>query len=303
MNLLIFGYGYSSQAFARRVAPRFDRVVGTVRSPEKAEAMARDGVTPRLFDGGGRGRSPAVDPALAHDIAEADAVLVSIAPEEDDPVLRCFGEALASAPRLGWIGYLSTVGVYGDHEGAWVDEATAPRPVSERSLRRVEAEQAWIAMGARSGKAVQVFRLAGIYGPGRNALVNLAEGSAKRLIKPGQVFNRIHVDDIAGALEASLDRPRPGAIYNITDDEPAPPQDVVTFAAGLLGVEPPPEQPFETAQLSPMARSFYGENKRVANRLMREELGYAPRYPTYREAHRALFQSGEGRLVPDPAKP
>ena len=142
---------------------------------------------------------------------------------------------------------------------------------------------------------MQIFRLAGIYGPGRNAFVNLASGTAKRLVKPGQVFNRIHVDDIAGALEASLDRPRAGAIYNVTDDEPAPPQDVVTFAAELVGVAPPPEQDYATAELSPMARSFYGENKRVANRLMREELGYAPRYPTYREAHAALFAAGEGR--------
>lgn len=296
MSLLIFGYGYSSEAFHHAVASRFDLTVATVRSREKAERLAGAGLAVRLFDGGSRGREPVVDPALPADIAEAEALLVSIAPDDGgDPVLRHFAEAIASAPRLRWIGYLSTVGVYGDHAGAWVDETTEPRPLSERSIRRIEAERDWLALGARSGKPVQVFRLAGIYGPGRNALVNLQEGSAKRLVKPGQVFNRIHVEDIAGAVAASLDRPRSGAIYNVTDDEPAPPQDVVTFAAGLLGVAPPPEQPFETAELSPMARSFYGENKRVANRLLHEELGYALRYPTYREAHRALFEAGEGR--------
>ncbi|MFO1150681.1 MAG: SDR family oxidoreductase [Alsobacter sp.] len=296
MNLLVFGHGYSSDAFVRRVRPRFARVTSTVRSAAKADRLAAEGIEARLFDGGAAGREPVVDPALADDIAQADAVLVSVAPDESgDPVLRHVSQALRTAPRLSWIGYLSTVGVYGDHDGAWVDEATPVRPVSERSVRRVEAEEEWLTLGRQSGKAVQVFRLAGIYGPGRNALVNLREGSAKRLVKPGQVFNRIHVEDIAGALEASLDRPSPGAVYNVTDDEPAPPQDVVTFAAGLLGVEPPPEQDFATAVLSPMARSFYSENKRVSNRKLREELGYALRYPTYREAHRALLAAGEGR--------
>jgi dTDP-4-dehydrorhamnose reductase len=296
MSLLIFGYGYSSDAFHGVAAARFPITVATVRSPEKAPRLSSPARIMRVFDGGGRMRPPVIDPALAGDIAGAEAILVSIAPDEQgDPVLRHFADRIAAAPGLRWIGYLSTVGVYGDHGGEWVREDTPTRPVSERSIRRVEAERDWLALGERSGKPVQVFRLAGIYGPGRNALVNLREGSAKRLIKPGQVFNRIHVADIAGAVAASLDRPRPGAIYNVTDDEPAPPQDVVTFAAGLLGIEPPPEQAFETADLSPMARSFYGENKRVSNRLMREELGYRLRYPTYREAHRALFEAGEGR--------
>lgn len=296
MSLLIFGYGYSSEAIHHAVSPRFERTIATVRSPDKAARLTGPDLQVRLFDGGGRGRAPVLDPSLPADIARAEALLISIAPDETgDPVLAHFAEAIARAPRLRWIGYLSTVGVYGDHGGAWVDEATEARPLSERSVRRVEAERDWLALGERSGRAVQVFRLAGIYGPGRNALVNLREGSAKRLVKPGQVFNRIHVEDIAGAVAASLDKPRAGAVYNVTDDEPAPPQDVVTFAAGLLGVEPPPEQAFDTAELSPMARSFYGENKRVANRLLHEELGYTLRYPTYREAHRALFEAGEGR--------
>jgi nucleoside-diphosphate-sugar epimerase len=157
----------------------------------------------------------------------------------------------------------------------------------------VEAEAAWLAFGQRTGKAVQIFRLAGIYGPGRNAFVNLASGTAKRLVKPGQVFNRIHVDDIAGVLMASIAQPRAGAVYNVTDDEPAPPQDVVSFAAGVTRLEPPPEIPFGEAKLSPMAASFYGENKRVSNALVKRELGYAFRYPTYREALKALAAAGE----------
>lgn len=296
MKLLVFGYGYSSEAFVRRVRGRCEEVIVTVRGADKAAQVARHGLIVRRFDAGGPGHAPVVDPALRADIAAADAMLVSIAPDASgDPALRHFANEVAASPRLGWIGYLSTVGVYGDHAGAWVDEATPVRPVSERSIRRVEAEEAWLTLGRASAKAVQVFRLAGIYGPGRNALVNLRDGSARRLVKPGQVFNRIHVDDIAGALEASLLRPHAGAIYNVTDDEPAPPQDVVAFAAELMGTPPPPEQPFETAELSQMARSFYGENKRVSNRRMREDLGYSPLYPTYREAHRALFGAGEGR--------
>jgi nucleoside-diphosphate-sugar epimerase len=175
-----------------------------------------------------------------------------------------------------------------------VDETTVPRPASERSIRRVEAEQAWLALGRDSGKAVHVFRLSGIYGPGQNALVNLAEGTARRLIKPGQVFHRVHVEDIAGALAASLARPRAGAVYNVTDDEPAPPQDVVAYAAGLMGVPAPPDLPFETATLSPMARSFYSENKRVSNAATKAELAWQPRYATYREALQALAADGEG---------
>ncbi|MCP8938078.1 SDR family oxidoreductase [Alsobacter sp. SYSU M60028] len=286
MNLVILGYGYTSQAFARRVRGRFARIVGTVRSPERAAALGGDGVEVRAFD----------DPSIAAEIEAADALLVSIPPDgEGDVALRRFADALARAPRLRWIAYLSTVGVYGDHGGAWVTESTPPRPTSERSVRRVAAEADWLAFGERAGKTVQVFRLAGIFGPGRNGLVNLAEGSARRVIKPGQVFNRIHVDDIAGVLEAAMERPRAGAIYNVSDDEPAPPQDVVTFAADLLGAAAPPAVPFEEAEMSAMARSFYGENKRVSNALLRGELGYRLLYPTYREAYRALAASGEGQ--------
>lgn len=288
MNLFVFGLGYSALHLVRTRRDRFGKVAGTVRSGPKAEALRAEGVEALTF--GPEGADPAIPAALAR----ADAVLVSIAPGEGgDPVLAAYGDAVAAA-RPAWIGYLSTVGIYGDHGGAWVDEATPARPVSRRSRERVAAEEAWAGFGRAHGLAVHIFRLAGIYGPGRNALVNLASGRAKRLVKPGQVFNRIHVEDIARTLEASMGRPRAGAIYNVTDDEPAPPQDVVAFAAGLAGVPAPPEQPFDTAELTPMARSFYGENKRVSNRLLHEELGVDLAYPTYREALRALRAAGEG---------
>jgi nucleoside-diphosphate-sugar epimerase len=203
------------------------------------------------------------------------------------------------APHLRWIGYLSTVGVYGDHKGAWVDETTVPRPSDGRSRYRLEAENGWLALGAARGIPTQVFRLAGIYGPGRNQLVQLAQGTARRIVKPGQVFNRIHVDDIAQVVAASLARPRAGAIYNVADDEPSPPQDVVTFAAALCGLVPPPEIPYDVADLTPMSRSFYSENKRVRNRLLSAELGVALRYPTYREGLTALRAAGEGPALAD----
>ena len=235
---------------------------------------------------------------LPDDLAESDALLVSdrsgIAPG-GDAVLRILiiiRHALARAPRLSWIGYLSTVGVYGDREGGWVDEDDAPLADSERGRARIAAEQAWCDFGRETGKAVQIFRLGGIYGPGRSPLKQLREGKARRIIKPGQVFNRIHVADIAATLHASLDAPSPGRIYNLVDDEPAAPQDVVSYAADLLGLAPPPEIPFEEADLSPMARAFYGNCKRVRNRRIRTELGVDLRYPTYREGLAALRDEG-----------
>jgi nucleoside-diphosphate-sugar epimerase len=249
----------------------------------KAAALTGEGVSVRVFS------SEHTDSEIADDIRSADAILVSIPPgEHGDPVLASFAAWIAAAPKLRWLGYLSTVGVYGDHAGNWVDEKTPPAPRNERSQFRATAEDEWVALGAH------VFRLSGIYGPGRNQLMQLKAGTARRIIKPGQVFNRIHVADIATILEASLRRPRPGAIYNVTDDEPAAPQDVVMFAAKLCGLEPPPEIPFELAELSPMARSFYGENKRVRNDLIREELGVTLRYPSYREGLTALRKLGEG---------
>ena len=288
MNLFVFGLGYSGLHLVRSRRDRFEQVAGTTRSGAKAEALREEGIRALVF--GPEGGDPGIPAALAR----SDAVLVSIAPDEaGDPTLAAFAEALAAA-RPPWIGYLSTVGVYGDHGGAWVDEGTPLRPVSRRSRERVAAEEAWSGFGREHDLPVHIFRLAGIYGPGRNALVNLTTGRAKRLVKPGQVFNRIHVEDIAAVLLASMTRPRAGAVYNLADDEPAPPQDVVAYAAALAGVPPPPEQPFDKASLTPMARSFYGENKRVSNRLIREELGVSLAYPTYRQALVALREAGEG---------
>jgi nucleoside-diphosphate-sugar epimerase len=283
VSLVIFGFGYTAEFFARQARGRFVRVVATVRTPEKAGRMADGGILGRVFP------DAAGEHSLEADIAAAEALLVSVPPGPDgDPVLARFSEAIAAAPRVGWIGYLSTVGVYGDHHGAWIDETTTPQPVSRRSVQRLAAEEAWLGLGRRSGKPVQVFRLAGIYGPGRSPLQKVVDGTAKRIVKAGQVFNRIHVEDIAAVLAASLDRPRPGAIYNVADDEPAPPQDVVAHAAELAGLPPPPEVPFDEAEMTPMARSFYGENKRVSSRLIREELGVRLNYPTYREGLAAL---------------
>jgi nucleoside-diphosphate-sugar epimerase len=208
--------------------------------------------------------------------------------------MRFLGGSLPVS-EIGWIGYLSTTGVYGDCGGRWIDETAPARPQSEASRRRLSAEREWLRIGAETGRSTQIFRLSGIYGPGRNALAKLRSGKAHRIVKPGHVFNRIHVDDIVATLLASMDRPRAGAHYNLADDEPAPPQDVVAFAASLLGCEPPPEIVFEDASLGPVAARFYGENKRIANRLIKEELGVKLAYPTYRDGLTALHAAGEGR--------
>ena len=280
-RLFVFGCGYSASAYVSRLDPAMLSGV-TTRSPEKAAAFAERGWRPLLFNG--ETETAPIDAALA----ETTHLLVSIAPgEAGDPVLSAFRQTiLERMPKLAWIGYLSTVGVYGDHGGAWVDETTPLKPVSQRSVERVAAEGAWAAIAASRNVPLAILRLSGIYGPGRNAFVNLAEGKARRLVKPGQVFNRIHVEDIAGALQL-LAAGRIGGNFNITDDEPAPPQDVVEYAARLAGVPVPPELDFDTAELSPMARSFYGENKRVSNARIKRT-GYTFSFPTYREALVAL---------------
>jgi len=285
-QIFIFGAGYSGKAFAR--ANRDAAVIlGTTRSDEKFDALRQAGIAPLLFDG-------ALTGEIGEALAKTTHLVISVAPEEaGDPVLNAAREAIAGMPAVEWIGYLSTVGVYGDYGGAWVDETAACRPVSKRSVMRVEAEQAWLKLGAEIGKPVAILRLSGIYGPGRNALVNLENGTARRLVKPDQVFNRIHCDDIAGALWRLIEG-NTGGIFNVTDDEPAPPQDVVAYAASLMGVEPPPEIPFDTAQLSPMARSFYGENKRVANAAIKAA-GYSLRFPDYRAAFDHMWASGDWR--------
>lgn len=286
MQVFIFGAGYSGKAFAAARPDGAGRIVGTTRDEAKFPTLQAAGIAPLTFDG--RNLSGNIINALA----DTTHLIVSVAPDDaGDPVLAAARETILGAmPRLAWIGYLSTVGVYGDHLGAWIDESAECRPTSARSRRRVEAEQQWLQLGREAALPVAVLRLSGIYGPGRNAFVNLRDGTAKRLIKKDQVFNRIHVADIAGALWHLAER-NLGGVYNVTDDLPAPPQDVVAYAAKVMGVEPPPEIPFETAELSPMARSFYGENKRVSNGLIRSA-GYSFHYPDYRSAFDAMWKDG-----------
>lgn len=284
-NWLILGAGFSGRAIARALVARGVPVAGTSRSPEKTRGLALHGMSGLVFDG------ETVGETLAEALARATHVVVSIAPgEAGDPVLRLLADDLARSPDLKWLAYLSTVGVYGDHDGAWVDEDTPVRPVSQRSVERVEAENGWLAFAAHARKPVAILRLSGIYGPGRNAFCNLAEGTARRLVKPGQVFNRIHVADIAGAT-LHLAEKGLGGLWNVTDDEPAPPQDVVEHAASVMKIDPPAEQDFATATLSPMARSFYGENKRVSNTRLKAS-GYRFLYPDYRTAFRAMWADG-----------
>jgi nucleoside-diphosphate-sugar epimerase len=286
MRLLIFGCGYSGTAIAKAFAGPGNRISGTTRTADKADLLTQEGVEAFVFDG------VELSDALRAAMREATHLVQSIAPGKDgDPLIRLVGgDIRAAMPKLEWIGYLSTVGVYGDHKGAWIDETTSVHPVSARSVERVEAEEAWLAIGATIHIPVSVLRLAGIYGPGRNAFCNLDKGTARRLIKKDQVFNRIRVEDIGSAAKFLSDRSLSG-IYNVTDDEPYAPQDIVAEAARLMGVEPPPEQPFETAELSPMARSFYGENKRVSNARLRV-LGFVFRYPEYRMSLAQLWDSG-----------
>ncbi len=287
MSLLIFGYGYSSQHFVRLYGAHYAPVMASVRDPARAARLTNDACEVVAF-------GATIDVRISPALAQARYLLVSAPPEEGgDPVLSKFEEAIARS-KIKRIVYLSTIGVYGDHGGAWIDETTHCEPTNERSRWRLKAEDAWLDLGARANKPAHVLRLSGIYGPGRNAFVNLRAGTAKRIVKPGQVFNRIHVEDIARAIAACFESGLPGRTWNVTDDEPAAPQDVVAHAAQLMGIEPPPEQAFETAALSPMARSFYGECKRVSNRAMKEELGVELAYPTWREALRALHESGEG---------
>ncbi|OIR07960.1 NAD dependent epimerase/dehydratase family protein [mine drainage metagenome] len=274
-TLFCFGLGYCARRLARRLADRGWTVGGTVRAPADPDA---DGFSPLPFGPG--------QPLAAGALSRATHLLISIPPGPDDhadPVLDHCRAALETAPCLQWIGYLSTTGVYGDHQGGRVDETTPPAPGSARAARRVTAETAWLEMGRRLNVPTQIFRLAGIYGPGRSVLDDLRRGTAQRIIKPGQVFSRIHVDDVATVLEASMARPRAGAVYNVCDDEAAPPQDVVAFGAGLLKLPPPPDTPFAEAALSAMAQSFWADNKRVDNRLLHQELGVRLAYPSYRE--------------------
>jgi nucleoside-diphosphate-sugar epimerase len=287
-TLTCFGLGYTAEHFIANFGDSFGRIVGTVRSVERA-ALLNARFAGRLkafaFDG-----KSATEEAKRI-VAETDAALVSIPQTETgDPVLSVFGDALAHSRRLRMIIYLSTVGVYGDHAGAWVDETTVPRTDSLRGQKRLAAERAWTEFGAHSGAEVAILRLAGIYGPGRNVLLQVARGEARRIVKPGQVFNRVHVDDIAQAIDAAF-ASRRGGVFNVADDEPAPPGDPIVFAAQLLGRDPPPEIPFAEAapSLSPLALSFWQGCRRVRNDKLKRELGVTLLFPNFREGLRALF--------------
>ncbi len=280
-TLLSIGHGYSAQALARVLLPQGWHIIATTRSAEKAAALRAQGVEAILWPGGDL------------PLDRATHLLTSVAPDAaGDPVLRAHGAQIAAAaPHLQWVGYLSTVGVYGDHQGGWVDEDTALTPATARGQARVAAEADWQAV---PGLAPHIFRLAGIYGPGRGPFEKVRDGSARRIIKPGQVFSRIHVDDIAQVLAASIARPDPGRVYNVCDDDPAPPQDVLSHAAQLLGLPEPPAVPYDAAAMSPMARSFYAESKRVRNDRIKDELGVRLIHPDYRAGLAALLADETG---------
>lgn len=283
-RLFAFGLGFSAQALGSRLAAQGWEIAGTARNADKVTQLRDKGYETTRFSG-------EKDSAELEGVLEGTTHLLhSIPPSpEGDPVLAHYRDEIARLGTLEWIGYLSTVGVYGDQQGQWVDETTVPRPNSARTEARVKAERAWLDFGKEIDVPVHVFRLAGIYGPGRSVFDKLRAGTARRINKNGQVFSRIHVEDIARVLEASIARPRAGAIYNVADDEPTAPGDVVAHAAEMIGVTPPPEIDFEDADLSPMARTFYEGSRRIGNDLIKSELGVELRYPTYREGLASLI--------------
>jgi nucleoside-diphosphate-sugar epimerase len=294
-TLLCFGFGYSARHYVARYGVRYGRVIATMRTAAPTGPAVRPAPEMCPFDG------VAASAALAAAVADADVILVSVPPaEHGDPVLTACADALTRASAKQGIVYLSSVGVYGDHGGAVVDETTPPRPTSARSRARLAAESAWLKLGHETGRPVAVLRLAGIYGPGRNALVQVAGGGARAIIKAGQVFNRIHVADIARSIDAALTQGG-SDVFNVADDEPSPPQEVLGFAAALLGRPPPPQIAWAdaAAKLSPLARSFYAENRRVANARLKARLSVRLEFPTYRDGLRALFAAGEPGGVKD----
>ena len=277
-TLLSFGHGYTARALARLLDADDWRIIGTTRSEDKAVAMMQSGTEPRIWPGADM--LPALD-AATH-------LLISAAPsDEGDPVLALLETEIAKrAAQFEWVGYLSTTGVYGDHGGDWVDESTPLTPATKRGIARVQAEEAWSSI---PDLPLHIFRLAGIYGPGRGPFAKVRNGTARRIIKPGQVFSRTHVADIARVLKASIKHPNAGAVYNVCDDNPAPPEDVIAYAAELLDLPMPPAEDFAAAEMSPMARSFYAESKKVRNNRIKDELGVNLLYPDYRSGLKALF--------------
>ncbi len=278
-TLLSIGHGYSAQALADRLLPQGWQIIGTTRSPQKAGELATRGIKALIW------------PDAPLPLEQATHLLSSVAPRDGDPVLDAIGEHLVGAAHLKWVGYLSTVGVYGDQRGGWVDEDTPPNAVSDRAIARVRAEAAWQDICARAGIRLHIFRLAGIYGPGRGPFEKLRSGRAQRIIKPDQYFSRIHYEDIGQALELAINSDIGTRIFNLCDDHPAPPQDVLEHAAKLLGLDPPPEVSFEQADLSPMARSFYADSKRVRNTRIKRELGLQLHYPDYQTGLASILKA------------
>ncbi|MHB1103201.1 MAG: SDR family oxidoreductase [Devosia sp.] len=287
MSVFFFGMGYSSLATAGAIHRLIDPAIpiaGTTRGPDKAEQLADTAYRIHVFDGERPGLT------LGEDLAQATHVVLSIPPDDHgDPALNFHRAAFDASENLQWIGYFSTVGVYGDFSGAWIDETAETRPLNRRSRQRVEVEEQWRAYAEERGVPLLILRLAGIYGPGRSTFDKLRDGTARRIVKPGQVFNRIHVEDI-GRVTALAAQRKLGGTFNLGDDEPAPPQDLVTYAAKLMDVPPPAETPFEGAQMTEMARSFYADNKRVANRAIKTALDIELLHPTYREGLEAIYR-------------
>ncbi len=283
-KLFIFGFGFSSGAIAEKSKVDFDVICGTSRSQEKIENLRTKGFEAEIFDG-------QLTSEIEIQLSNTTHIVISVSPGDEDPVLKALPNLIELAPNLEWIGYLSTVGVYGHHDGAWVDEKSELHPVSKRSIQRVKAEEAWASLSKVNDIPLGIFRLSGIYGPGRNWFINIEKGTSRRMIKPDQVFNRIHKEDIGQAVALAM-RKNIGGVFNITDDDPAPPQDVVTYAYELMGKTPPPEIDFETADITPMARSFYGENKRVSNKKSKEVLGLKYQWPNYRFSLKQMWDEG-----------
>lgn len=289
MSLVIFGYGYSARYFVQHYGKDFAPITATVREPNRAQQLSTPKCKVIAF-------GDTTDAALLPALQQARFLLISAPPHlTGDPVLEKLAEEICGLTNLERIVYLSTIGVYGDYQGAWIDESALLKPDNERSRWRLAAEEEWQAIGRQLNVPTHVLRLAGIYGPGQNALTQIKAGTARRIVKKDQVFNRIHVEDIARSIKACLETEEAGAVWNVCDDEPSPPQDVLTFAADLLGRPPPPEINFETADLSPMARSFYSECKRCSNRALKEKLGVELAFPTYREGLQVLLETGDGK--------
>lgn len=284
-HMLFMGYGYCARELAKQLREDGWTLSGTCRRDDKRAAMESEGVSSLLFDRNLPLPTEALD-GVTH-------ALVSIPPDDvGDPAADVHGADFARLTGLAWLGLLSTTGVYGDHGGAWVTEDTPPQPSNERSAQRVRAEEQWLQLHRAAHVPVHIFRVAGIYGPGRNPLDMVKAGRASRIVKPGLTLGRIHVADIAGILRASIASPRGGSVFNVTDDEPVPPQDIVTHACSLLGVDPPPEIPFEKAQMPELMREFYSDNKRVSNMRAKTHLDYRLQYPTYRDGLAALNKLG-----------